>query len=100
MGYRPHICEKHEIRYFDATPNFNHRTEELERWFNDKAGVEVYHDDVNDDWEFDKSQLREIPESAYENLDDYPNLGADDLRNLVKSLIDAPTGEWAFMDWF
>ena len=96
MGYRPHICKKRVIEYFDATPNFNHMNQQLEEWLTDNGVELVGSEDGSDQWEIPKKDLREIPESAYESSD----IPKEDLKSIVQSMLDAPTGDYAYIDWF
>ena len=101
MGYRAHVQTKHVIEYGGC--HFNGQSGEIHDWLVenlvDICGNDEY--DAGSEWELDKGQLRNIPESAYHSIgvgDD--EITADELRDFVKELIDAPTGDYAYVSWF
>lgn len=103
MGYRAHVQTKHVIKYGGC--HFNWQSDVIKDWlvenFVDVCGD--YYNEFNhgSEWELDKSQLRAIPESAYHSIgggDD--EITADELRDFVKDLLDAPTGDYAYVSWF
>lgn len=101
MGYRAHVQTKHVIEYGGC--HFNWQSEAIHDWLVENL-VDICGSDECDggsEWELDKSQLRNIPESAYHSIgvgDD--EITADELRDFVKELLDAPTGDYAYVSWF
>jgi hypothetical protein len=103
MGYRAHVQTKHEIEYGNC--HFNWQSEQINDWLLENS-VDVMGDSDNDydhgpEWELDKSQLRAIPESAYHSIGEGDDeITADELRDFVKDMLDAPTGDYAYVTWF
>jgi hypothetical protein len=97
---------KHEIEYGDHG---------ISGWYCDdvkdfltKNGVSICEttseDYGNIEWEIDKDELRALTDKAYWDAADELMFTDDftetDLRRFVKSCIDAPTGEYAYVSWF
>ena len=104
MGLRAHVQTKHEIEY--GRCHFNWCQEEIYGWLVDN-GVSVYTDQEHcleyaNDWEVEKSTLKNIPESAYAPIGegDDDEISADELREFVADLLAAPTGEYAYVSWY
>lgn len=105
MGCRAHVQTKHEIEYGDC--HFNWAAGDITEWLNDN-GVDFTSLAAESwatgmwEWEIDKEQLRAIPELAYVTLNEGTDdeITADELRDFVKELIDAPTGDYAYVSWF
>jgi len=103
MGYRAHVQTKHVIEYGNC--HFNRQSGEIKDWLVDNF-VDVLGDGDNEydhgpEWELEKSQLRNIPESAYHSIGvGDEKITADELREFVKDLLDAPTGDYAYVSWF
>lgn len=102
MGFRAHIQTKHEIEYGDSS-YFNWCKPVIYDWLYEN-GVDVYAGEDgadSDEWEIEKSSLREIPEDAYADIrSDYVEITAEDLRRFVSELKRAPTGKYAYVSWF
>ena len=101
MGYRAHIQVKHEIKYGGC--HFNWDKELIADWL-EENGVRICgHDEFgdNDEWEFDKDDLRKIPDEAFKPIrSEGHEIDAEDLRDFVRECLDAPTGGWAYVSWF
>jgi hypothetical protein len=103
MGYRAHVQTKHVIEYGGC--HFNSHSNEIKDWLVENL-VDVCGDSDNDydrgpEWELDKCQLRNIPELAYHSIGEgVDEITADELRDFVRELIDAPTGDYAYVSWF
>jgi len=103
MGHRAHVQTKRVIEYGNC--HFNYEQELVYDWLTEN-GVSVYTDDDScwcNEWEIDKDDLRKIPESAYKTLregDEWHEVSAEELREFVKDLLDAPTGDYAYVSWF
>lgn len=103
MGYRPYVHVKHEVKYADTpTPNFNWKNL-LVHDFLTENGVDILGSGECGelpDWEMDKDQLRAIPESAFAEFKERDGVTEDDLRRLVKELLEAKTGQSSYISWF
>lgn len=103
MGYRAHVQTKHVIEYGGC--HFNWQSGEIKDWLEENS-VDVLGDcdntyDYGAEWELEKSQLRAIPEDAYHDIGlGSDKITADELRDFVKELLDAPTGAYAYVSWF
>lgn len=105
MGMRAHVQTKHVIEYGGSY--FNWMQEAVYHWLCEND-VQVYTPNEQgayaEDWEIEKEGLEAIPESAYrplcEGTDD--EISADELREFVKDLLAAPTGDpdYAWVSWF
>lgn len=103
MGIRAHIQTKHEIEYGNHS-YFNWCKPDIYDWLYEN-GVDVYCGEEgadSDDWEIEKSSLREIPEDAYADIRGASGeeITEEDLRRFVSELKRAPTGEYAYVSWF
>lgn len=100
MGCRAHIQRTHIIEYADCE-YFNWMQNPILHWFG-QIGVQVFvtnGDGCDESWEIEKAFLYDIPDSAYSQLE-CDNISADKLREFVQDLINADTGEYAYVDWF
>ena len=109
MGYRAHIHTKHIIEYGGS--HFNRDEIEVCEWLR-ANGVDVIGAGEfceNGEWEIEKSQLAEISESAYDsaNIAAFAKQfgGNEDkarqaLRDFVGDLLNADTGDYAYVSWF
>lgn len=102
MGMRAHVHTKHVIEYGGC--HFNWASDIIHDWLIDN-GVCGFGDgsdyDGGSEWEFYKGDLRNIPEDAYKDIEGRGEvIKADELREFVKELLDAPTGEYAYVSWF
>ena len=100
MGCRAHIQKKHIIEYTDKV-YFNWMQSAILHWFG-QNGIHVSvmnGDGCDDSWVIVKSFLYCIPDSAYSQLEGH-NITADELRQFVRDLINADTGEYAYVDWW
>ena len=103
MGNRAHVHTKHEIEYGEGQLNWCRDL--IGDWLR-KNGVSVY-ETSNDgvdatEWELDKGELRDIPESAYTRLRDYggEEITASELRAFIQEMLNTPTGEYVYVSWF
>lgn len=101
MGIRAHVQTKRVIEYGNC--HFNYAQNTIYWWLVDN-GVDVYTDDDrgenSNEWQIDKSSLKNIPNSAYKSLDEDDEISADDLREFVKDMLEAATDEYAYVSWF
>lgn len=103
MGYRAHVQTKHIIEYGNC--HFNWQQEEVYDWLTEN-GVYIYGDDdltcYSHEWEIEKSDLEKIPETAYATLNEGTDdeITADELREFVKDMLDAPTGQYVYISWY
>lgn len=93
MSMRLHVCTKREIEYAHGTIPYSAQPY-LREWLND-CDVSVWGDDV---WEIGKDELEAIQPSEYRDLCE--GCSAEDCREFVKAMLDAPTGEYSYADWF
>ena len=103
MGCRAHIQKKHIVEYTNRR-YFNWRQSAILHWLAElnvhvnvfKGGGDVL------SWEIEKSYLNDIPFEAYYALEEEKcgGISADELRQFVQDLLDADTGEWAYVDWW
>ena len=105
MGMRAHVQTKHVIE-FGGGEYFSWRQQEIYGWLCEN-GVSVYttndQGEYAEDWEIDKSSLQSIPEDAYKDIENSGGdviVDADELREFVDELREAPTGEYAYVSWF
>lgn len=98
MGYRPHIQTKHIIETGDAIPDMNFKSQTVWNFFldNDVDVIGGGEYGENSEWELEKDQLKAIPEEAFVDRDE---ITGEQFRELVKGLIAAPTGEYAYLSW-
>ena len=103
MGRHAHVMTKREIEYGDS--HFNYAQELIYDWLREN-GVEVFTDGdsfYDKEWQVNKDALRGIPETAYATLyesDEGDEISPNELREFVRDLLDAPTGEYAYISWF
>ena len=100
MGLRAHVHTKHEIEYGEHY--FNWRNEEVFCWLtrNGVTVVPVGHES-SDEWEIDKDDLRKLkPEVFKDEHTEYGDLSGEEMKAFVKSCLDAPTGDYAYVSWF
>ena len=106
MGYRPCIHRKHIVELGQEFP-FPYAHLSLHTWFcnHDVDVVGGGDEGEGKQWVLDKEQLKRIPEGAYGEID--PNksdeysdfIDRDELKEFVKALVDAPTGDYAYISW-
>lgn len=101
MSMSGHVQTKHEIEYGGSYFGWNQ--DRVYGWLVEHD-VNVCSDENNveyaTEWEIPKSDLRKIPESAFDEIDADGDIDADELREFVEELLEAPTGEYAYVSWF
>lgn len=101
MSMSGHVQTKHEIEYGGSYFGWNQPA--VYEWLVEHD-VNVCSDENNveyaTEWEIPKSDLRKIPESAFGEIDADGDIDADELREFVEKLLEAPTGEYAYVSWF
>ena len=100
MSCRAHIHQKHEIAYGDATLNAVF-ADSLKDWlYKHGAGPCYTSNEDTEEWEVSKEALRAIPESAYDEPVSTHGLDRKQIHEFVQELLNAPTGEYAWVSWF
>ena len=101
MSMSGHVQTKHEIEYGGTYFGWN---QDRVYWWLVEHDVNIYSDEGQveyaTEWEVNKSDLRAIPASAFGEIDDDGEFDADEMREFVKAMIEAPTGEYAYVSWF
>lgn len=101
MSMSGHVQTKHEIKYGGSYFGWNQPA--AYAWLADN-GVSVYSDEncveYATEWEIEKAGLKAIPESAFEEIDGNGEIDAEELRQFVEELLEAPTGDYAYVSWF
>ena len=101
MANSAHIQSKHIVEYADSG-TIPIRYADAIYNFLDDHGVEINTVEGSDttEWEVEKEHLRSIPDEDY-NSHRWPSgITGDDVRDFVADMIDAPTGEYAYVSWF
>ena len=106
MGMRAHVQTKHVIDY--GGEYFNSCKQSAVYDWLCENDVQIWTSDGDGEWaaewEIEKSLLKSIPDSAYRPLQEgtEDEVSADELREFVKELLEAPTGDpnYAWVSWF
>ena len=105
MSIRARICVRHEIEYSPDEMFVGSQLDAVKSWLFSN-GVNLYVSEFSgggEEWEIPKHELREIPDLEIKTLGKHGECGyvsADDLERFVKSMLDAPTGDYAYVQWF
>ena len=101
MANRAHIQSKHIVEYADFGTISAYYADAI-RIFLEDHGVEINSVENSDttEWEVEKEFLRSIPDEDYDKHIWPSGMIGDVVRNFVADMIDAPTGEYAYVSWF
>lgn len=106
MGISAHIHTKHIIEYEDAGKIRGHLSDCIKQWLScNQVDVNWSSGDWSEDWEIEKSQLKEIGKRQYKNAELYipfrDGFTLDDLKEFVNALIESKADEqYAYVSFF
>ena len=101
MSNRAHIQSKHIVEYADFGTISSYYADAI-YYFLDDHGVEIHSVEGSEttEWEVEKEYLRSIPDEDYDKHIWPSGITGDAVREFVADMIEAPTGEYAYVSWF
>ena len=102
---RARICVHHEIEYSPDEMFVGSQLDSVRSWLF-RNGVNICITQFpggGEEWEIPKHELRTIPDLEIKTLDRYGSpayVSAHDLDRFVKAMLEAPTGDYAYVQWF